>query len=81
MNPNHEIAMNSNAFEISRRQKADGPNHHLWDNHGTWWFHATIHPFDGTAKRVRVNLQTRDLSAARRIRDQILAQHATTHAA
>jgi hypothetical protein len=59
---------------ISRRQKTTGTNHHLWNNHGTWWFHGTLHPLDGTAKRIRVNLRTRDSDKARKIRDSILSQ-------
>ena len=57
---------------LSRRQKTAGANHHLWNNHGTWWFHGTVHLPDGTAERVRVNLKTDDLSKARSRRDSIL---------
>lgn len=59
---------------ISRRQKTDGPNHHLWNNHGTWWFHGTVHKPDGTAERVRVNLGTSDEAHARRKRDHIISR-------
>lgn len=62
---------------ISRRQKTEGPNHHLWNNHGTWWFHGTIHKPDGTAERVRVNLATRDEAQARRKRDNIISRFST----
>jgi hypothetical protein len=58
---------------ISRRQKTAGPDHHLWNNHGSWWFHGTFHLPDGTAERVRVNLRTADLARARLRRDDILA--------
>jgi hypothetical protein len=57
---------------ISRRQKTSGLNHHLWNNHGSWWFHGTVHLPDGTAQRVRVNLKTKDLLKARSQRDSIL---------
>ena len=60
---------------LSRRQKTAGPNHHLWDNHGTWWFHGTEHRPDGTAGRVRVNLRTSDPVTARNLRDRILDRH------
>lgn len=74
VNPNHDIIMNTIAAPvISRRQKLAGPNHHLWNNHGTWWFHGTLHLPDYTSRRVRVNLRTDDLSSARRHRDSILA--------
>lgn len=59
--------------KLSCRQKAAGPNHHLWNNHGTWWFHGTLHLPDFTAERMRVNLHTRDIEAARTLRDRILA--------
>lgn len=58
---------------LSRRQKTAGPNHHLWNNHGTWWFHGTFHLPDGTAERVRVSLKTRDLGLAREKRDRLLS--------
>jgi hypothetical protein len=57
---------------ISRRQKTVGPDHHLWNNHGNWWFHGTVHLPNGTAERVRVNLRTTDLVIARLRRDRIL---------
>ena len=49
------------------------PNHHLWNNRGTWWCHFTLHKPDYTAERVRVSLKTRDLELARRRRDTLLA--------
>lgn len=74
VNSNHDTIMNTIASPvISRRQKIKGPNHHLWNNHGTWWFHSTLHLPDGTAERIRVNLRTDDLSSARRHRDTILS--------
>jgi hypothetical protein len=74
VNPNHDIPMNQIAAPvISRRQKTAGANHHLWNNHGNWWFHGTFHLPNGTAERVRVNLRTRDLETARLRRDNILA--------
>ncbi len=57
--------------KISTRQKAEGPNHHLWNNHGIWWFHGTVLLPDGTAERVRLSLRTRSLDEARRLRDRI----------
>ena len=61
--------MSTNTPTLSRRQKTDGPNHHLWNNNGTWWFHGTVHRPDGTADRVRISLGTRELEQARRKRD------------
>ena len=59
---------------FSRRQKTEGPNHHLWNNNGTWWFHGTFHKPEGTKERVRLNLRTRDLAEARLKRDRIANQ-------
>jgi len=67
--------MTSNTATLSRRQKTESPNRHLWNNHGWWWFHATFHLPDNTAQRVRFSLKTKDLETARRKRDDILARH------
>ncbi len=58
---------------LSIRLNNDNPNHHLWDNHGTWWVHYTLHLPDHTKKRVRKSLRTQDLNKARRLRDELLA--------
>ena len=57
---------------LAIRVHADNPNHHLWNNHGTWWCHYTVHPTPGTKRRVRVSLGTRDVREAREIRDLLL---------
>ncbi len=67
--------MKPDSIEISRRQKTDGPNHHLWNNHGTWWLHCTIHLPDFTKWRLRRNLRTSDVEAARQLRDRILMEN------
>lgn len=64
--------MNAQAPVLSRRQKIAGINHHLWNNHGIWWFHGTVHLPNGTAERVRLSLRTRHIENARSRRDQIL---------
>lgn len=50
------------------------PDHHLWNNRGTWWCHFTLHRSDYTAERVRVSLKTRDVAEARRRRDVVLGR-------
>lgn len=50
------------------------PNHHLWNNNGTWWLHYTLHLADYTKRRVRESLGTRDLGEARRRRDLRLGE-------
>ena len=57
----------------SLRVNPDNPNHHLWNNHGTWWLHYTLHLPDHTSRRIRKNLRTRDLGRARALRDELLA--------
>ena len=76
VNQNHDITMTIATPILSRRQKTTGPNHHLWNNHGTWWFHGTEHRPDGTAVRIRVNLRTSELTVALRKRDKILSTYA-----
>jgi hypothetical protein len=46
-------------------------NHHLWNNHGTWWCHYTVHLPDYTKKRVRVSLDTRNPIQAMTLRDRL----------
>jgi len=48
------------------------PNHHIWNNNGTWWAHYTVHNDDYTKERVRVSLGTDDVQIARALRDFIL---------
>ena len=48
-------------------------NHHLWNNHGTFWCHFTLHLPDYTKARVRLSLDTSDLTEARQLRDCLLA--------
>jgi len=48
------------------------PNHHLWNNNGTWWIHYTEHLPDYTKRRVRRSLGTQSVIAARSIRDRQL---------
>lgn len=58
--------------QLSLRFPGANPNHHLWNNHGTWWCHFTEHRADFTKQRVRINLRTEDVSVARACRDRLL---------
>lgn len=58
---------------LATRRTDSNPNHHLWNNHGTWWFHFTLRSSTGTKKRHRISLKTPDLETARASRDRILA--------
>ncbi|MBI5155472.1 hypothetical protein HZA57_09560 [Candidatus Poribacteria bacterium] len=52
--------------------KKANPNHHLWNNNGTWWFHCTVHLPNYTKERIRRSLATTDLSIAKQRRDEHL---------
>ncbi len=56
----------------SLRVRASNPNHHLWNNNGTWYVHYTVHPTPFTKSRIRASLETKSLEVARRRRDEIL---------
>ena len=53
----------------SIRVDEGNPNHHLWDNHGTWFLHYTVYPTPFTKERIRRSLGTKDLGIARTRRD------------
>jgi hypothetical protein len=59
--------------KLSLRINPKNPNHHLFDNHGTWWLHATLHGMDSTKQRIRKNLRTEDLDDARIMRDKLFS--------
>jgi len=62
------------AIQLSLRTRAHNPDHHLWDNNGTWWCHFTVHTADGQKRRVRRSLRTPQLDVARRKRDVVLTR-------
>ena len=55
------------------RVNAANPDHHLWNNHGTWFLHYTVHPTPFTKERVRRSLGTASLATARDRRDAFFA--------
>ena len=59
------------------RVRAENPNHHLWNNHGTWFLHYTVHPTPFTKERIRRSLGTKDVVIARSRRDAFFANLAT----
>jgi hypothetical protein len=59
------------------RVRAENPNHHLWNNHGTWFLHYTVHPTPFTKERIRRSLGTKDVEVARERRDSFFAHLAT----
>jgi hypothetical protein len=54
-------------------------DHHLWNNHGTWWCHYTVHLPNYTKRRVRLSLGTPSVNRARKLRDEILKRAAKGH--
>ncbi len=55
------------------RVRAENPNHHLWNNHCTWFLHYTVHPTPFTKERLRRTLGTKDVRVARTRRDIFFA--------
>jgi len=60
-------------FQLSLRTNPENPNHHLWNNNGTWFIHYVVHPTPITKERIRKSLGTKSLAEARAKRDAILA--------
>ena len=69
--------MNTLASLPGIRVRPENPNHHLWNNHGTWFLHYTVHPTPFTKERIRRSLGTKDLSVALERRDAFFNQLAT----
>ncbi len=69
--------MNSLSALPGLRVRAENPNHHLWNNHGTWFLHYTVHPTPFTKERIRRSLGTKDVAVARERRDAFFALLAT----
>ena len=51
------------------RLNPENPNHHLWNNNGTWFLHYTVYPTPFTKERIRRSLGTKDVATARERRD------------
>ena len=66
--------MNNISLLPGIRVHTENPNHHLWNNHGTWFLHYTVHPTPFTKDRVRRSLGTKDVVAARERRDAFFNQ-------
>ena len=59
-------------MKLSIRTNPENPNHHLWNNHGTWFVHYVVHPTPFTKERIRKSLGTKSLEQARQLRDAVL---------
>lgn len=60
-------------FGYGIRIDHDNPDHHVWDNNGTFWLNYVVYPTRATAERRRVSLKTKLPQEARSRRDQIFA--------
>ena len=58
---------------LSVRVNRGNPDHHLWNTHGIWWLHYTLHLPDHTKNRVRKSLGTHDLEQVHERRDELFA--------
>ncbi len=72
--------MNNISLLPGIRVHPENPNHHLWNNHGTWFLHYTVHPTPFTKDRIRRSLGTKDLVVARERRDAFFNLLATKSA-
>jgi hypothetical protein len=59
--------------QLSVRVNPSNPNHHLWNNNGTWFIHYVVHPTPFTKERIRRSLRTKCLDEARALRDELLS--------
>jgi hypothetical protein len=57
----------------SLRISGSNPNHHLWNNNGTWFLHYTVYPTAFTKERIRRSLGTKDVRVARERRDNFFS--------
>ena len=57
---------------LAIRLDPNNPDHHLWNNNGTWWCHFTIYPDALTKQRIRRSLGTRSRAEAHVRRDRLL---------
>jgi len=57
----------------SLRISESNPNHHLWNNNGTWFLHYTVYPTAYTKERIRRSLGTKDVRIARERRDNFFS--------
>ena len=59
-------------WSLSVRIRSNNPDHHLFNNHGTWWCHFWAIAGGIRQERFRINLHTRSRSTARTLRDSLL---------
>jgi hypothetical protein len=72
-NWNFPVQTEEEVFGYGIRIDHDNPDHHVWDNNGTFWLNYVVYPTRVTAERRRVSLKTKFLKEARSRRDLIFA--------
>ena len=65
-------------LDVTRRPvvwaSTSNPDHHIWNNNGTYYIHVTLR-WNGERKlRLRKSLGTKDVLEARRRRDRLLVR-------
>lgn len=59
-------------LRLNIRISRNSPNHHLWNNNGTWWIKFTMRSENGSTQRMSRSLKTGAVEKARTRRDGIL---------
>ena len=72
IHPRHYCSQQTSR-RLSLRVDRSNPDHHLWNNNGTWYVHYTVAEPGLSGERKRQSLHTHDRREARRLRDQLLA--------
>ena len=66
-------------WSLSVRVRKNNPDHHLFNNHGTWWCHFWAIADGIRQQRFRVNLHTSSRIEARAQRNNLLREGWQTH--
>jgi hypothetical protein len=61
-------------LQLSLRVSDANPDHHLWNNNGTWFVHYTVCEPGFSGERRRHSLRTADRREARRRRDRLFKE-------
>jgi RNA polymerase sigma factor (sigma-70 family) len=60
---------------LKTRRVGSNPNHHIWNNNGTWFCKFRVHAADGGTKYINKTLKTKFLEEARKRRDEMMAAY------
>ena len=62
-------------FGLKTRNTNANPNHHIWNNNGTWYCKFRVYDTDGETKQIRTSLNTQSEEEARILRDEKMADY------